>query len=890
MSPPSEDEELFWRAEDQHQRLNELAGIPPEIREEPLRRDVRSLGHLLGNVIKEQEGDSLFQVVESLRRLSIAHRAERTGFEPAQEIVRNVSIAEAAKLTKAFGIYFELTNIAETNHRKRRRRAAQLFPEIPSQPGTFRGTLRRIRDAGIRPEELMGMLRRILVVPVFTAHPTEVARRTVLWKRKHISEHLEAVDVLPLPDVEALKIQEQLAAEITALWQTEEVRRKPPTVLDEIQMGLDYSQVLLETVPGLYQEIAEAIRDTYQISVEPHDLPRMLEFGSWIGGDRDGNPHVTAESTEAALALPRRAAIEFYIQEMDSLRKRLSSSIVHVPISVELRRRLDSYSQNLAFDIPDRPDEPYRQFSSCLAFRLRLALAQGNDQRAYRNAEEFTNDVEIMRESLRSHKGDRVARLLLDPLLRQAYTFGFHLHALDVRQHAHVHAGTIRALKGDRERTTEARNTLDTLRTIGHLQRVYPQAAMRSYIISGATSPEDVLSFIWLAELAGVDVARLQPVPLFESIDTLRDSADICRRIWKDAVYSRLLDTWNRRQEVMLGYSDSNKDGGMFTSTWELYKAHAALHQCADECNVRLRLFHGRGGTVGRGGGPTHRAIIAQPPNAFTGEIKITEQGEVLNWKYSDRILAERNLELMIAAALEALSRPDAHPYEPEWTRAMDAMSADAYGYYIRCIRDNPDTIPYFEEATPAVEFDLAKIGSRPARRAAGRDLSELRAIPWVFGWMQSRHGLPGWFGVGYALNRFPDQRLLRTMLERFPLFEDLIRNVEMVLAKSDMAIARLYSELVADAAMRDRMFSVLFEEFERTREAVLRVTNQLELLQSNSVLARSIRLRNPYVDPMSLIQVELLRRKRSGTDSPELRDVLAGTMHGISAGLRNTG
>jgi phosphoenolpyruvate carboxylase len=890
VSPPSDGEELFWRAEDQHQRLNELAGIPPEIKEEPLRRDVRSLGHLLGNVIKEQAGEKLFQMVESLRRLSIAHRVEGTGFEPAHEIVRKVSIAESAKLTKAFGIYFELTNIAETNHRKRRRRAAQLFPEVPPQPGTFRGTLLRIRDAGIRPEEVMGVLRRILVMPVFTAHPTEVARRTVLWKRKHISEQLEAVDALPVADAKALKIQEELAAEITALWQTEEVRRKPPTVLDEIQMGLDYSQVLLETVPGLYEEIAEAIRDTYRISAEPHDLPTMLEFGSWIGGDRDGNPHVTAESTEAALALPRRAVIEFYILEMDELRKRLSSSVSHVPISGELRRQLDNYSQRLAFDIPDRPDEPYRQFSSCLTFRLRLALAQGSDQRAYRDADEFTNDLGIMRESLKAHKGDRVARLLLDPLLRQARTFGFHLHALDIRQHARVHANTVRALTGERDKTAEARDMLDTLRTIGQLQRVYPPAAMRSYIISGATSPEDVLSFIWLAELAGVEVARLQPVPLFESIDTLQNSADICRQIWKNEAYSRQLDTWNRRQEVMLGYSDSNKDGGMFTSTWELYKAHAALHRCADECNVRLRLFHGRGGTVGRGGGPTHRAITAQPADAFTGEIKITEQGEVLNWKYSDRILAERNLELMIAAALEALLRPNAHPYEPEWDRAMDAMSADAYAYYARCIRDNSDTIPYFEEATPAVEFDVAKIGSRPARRITGRDLAELRAIPWVFGWMQSRHGLPGWFGVGYALNRFPDQPLLRTMLARFPLFEDLIRNVEVVLAKSDMAIARLYSELVADAAVRDRMFSVIFEEFERTREAVLRITNQSELLQNNSVLARSIRLRNPYVDPMSLIQVELLRRKRSGIDTPELRDVLAGTMHGISAGLRNTG
>jgi len=351
-----------------------------------------------------------------------------------------------------------------------------------------------------------------------------------------------------------------------------------------------------------------------------------------------------------------------------------------------------------------------------------------------------------------------------------------------------------------------------------------------------------------------------------------------------------MLDACERRQEVMLGYSDSNKDGGMLTSMWELYKAHERLHRCAAECDVHLKLFHGRGGTVGRGGGPTHQAIVAQPPGAFGGEIKITEQGEVLNWKYSDRVLAERNLELMIAAALEALLRPNAQLIEAAWTQAMDAMAADAYSYYVRSIRDNPDTIPYFESATPASEFDLAKIGSRPARRKQSRALDELRAIPWVFGWMQSRHGLPGWFGVGYALDRFTDPQLLRTMMLRFPLFTDLIRNVEIALAKSDMAIARLYSELVNDDGVRTRTWDMIMEEFTRTNAAVLRVTNQSELLQTNPVLARSIRLRNPYVDPMSLIQVELLRRKRAGDDTPELQNAIAATMHGISAGLRNTG
>jgi phosphoenolpyruvate carboxylase len=346
----------------------------------------------------------------------------------------------------------------------------------------------------------------------------------------------------------------------------------------------------------------------------------------------------------------------------------------------------------------------------------------------------------------------------------------------------------------------------------------------------------------------------------------------------------------------MLGYSDSNKDRGMLTSAWELYKAQVALHQVAKECGVKLRLFHGRGGTVGRGGGPTQRAIVAQPPDAFSGAIRITEQGEVLDWKYAESVLAERNLELMIAAALEALTRPQGPTTAvAEWEAALGVMSTDAFAFYQQQIIENPDTVPYFEEATPVLEFDLAKIGSRPTHRSRHRDLADLRAIPWVFGWMQSRHGLPGWFGVGFALERFAGRgrselHLLQTMVDRFPFFCDLLRNVEVALAKADLAIARLYADLVADADLRRRMFDMIAEEFQRTRRMVLQVSRQTRLLENNPVLARSICLRNPYVDPMSLIQIELLRRKRAGEDSEGLNDALAATIHGISAGLRNTG
>jgi phosphoenolpyruvate carboxylase len=877
------DDESLWRAGNQIERLKELLGATPEDKEAPLRRDVRSLGRLLGNVIKEQEGERLFDMVESLRKLCIAARSGQAAFEPQSGIFGTMNVLDAAKLAKAFAMYFELTNLAETNHRKRRRRAMQLAPDVASQPGTIKGTLLRTREAGIDFEEMMSALRRVRVIPVFTAHPTEVARRTVLWKRQRISQLLTELDNLPLAGARALEIQHEINAEITTLWQTDEVRRAPPTVFDEIQMGLDYSNVLFETIPELYGEIAAAIEEVYRIDVQDGVLPRLVEFASWIGGDQDGNPNVTHESAEYALDHARQTAFGHYFQSLDKLRRALSPSRKRVGVSDDLKAHLDDYEKRLECHIDDRPDEPYRRFITCMLFRL--------DQAAYASAGEFADDLNLMRRSLAMNQGARLAGLFVDPLLRKLDTFGFHLYTLDLRQHARVHASAVRALKSaNREEAPAARDVLGELRGFARLQKSHDPRAMQAYIISGASSADDVLSFVWLADLCGIDISRLAPVPLFESIESLRNGADVCRALWNDESYSKILDSRGRFQEVMLGYSDSNKDGGMLTSSWELYKTHAALHEAASECNVRLRLFHGRGGTVGRGGGPTHRAIVAQPPGAFLGEIKITEQGEVLNWKYSDTVLAERNLELMIAASLESLVRLGQEPVEPAWASAMDVLSEEAFGFYVRSVRDNPDLPAYFEEATPASEFDLAKIGSRPARRSLARGLEDLRAIPWVFGWMQSRHGLPGWFSVGYALERFGDQEMLRTMMERFPWFADMIGNVEIGLAKSDFSIARLYAGLVQDASLRDSVFSLILEEFDRTRQAVLRITGQSHLLENNPVLSRSIRLRNPYVDAMSLIQVELLRRKRAGEHTAELNDALAATINGISAGLRNTG
>ncbi|MGA8528599.1 MAG: phosphoenolpyruvate carboxylase, partial [Acidobacteriaceae bacterium] len=516
----------------------------------------------------------------------------------------------------------------------------------------------------------------------------------------------------------------------------------------------------------------------------------------------------------------------------------------------------------------------------------------------------------------------RLAEMLIDPLLLMVRTFGLHLHTLDVRQHARIHRKALEEASAwcaqngataPAALSPETRDVLETFRAIAEIKSGCSPEAIRHYIVSGASSVDDITAVIWLARLGGVEVAGsaseihcadpgLMPVPLFESIEDLRNAPAICRALWRSPGYGELLASWKNTQEVMLGYSDSNKDGGMLTSTWEIFRAHRALHEAARECDVRLRLFHGRGGTVGRGGGPTHRAIYAQPVGAFEGQIRITEQGEVLNFKYSDVVLAERTLELMIAASLDALARPNALiPGEhysgvlrPEWESALEEMSEISYRAYREHILNDPGVLQYFDLATPVGELEHARIGSRPARRAGQMSFANLRAIPWVFGWTQSRLLVPAWFGVGTAFAEFAKkpggESLLRDMMDEFPLFIDVVRNVEMALAKADLGIASLYASLVPDAALRERIFGVLTTEFERTRHAILAVTGQHDLLEANPVLARSIWLRNPYVDPMSLIQVDLLRRKRAGEDTDEVNRAIAGTISGIAAGLRNTG
>jgi phosphoenolpyruvate carboxylase len=1028
----------LWTPPNWPQRLAELQAPTGELKEAPLRRDVRSLGMLLGEVLREQAGLPVFEAVEELRQTAIAYREvdsaassvpngparsaapkPRTAppadpLQHAIQCVEALSESSAYQLARAFGFYFELINLAETNHRKRRRLSSQLDPNAEPQRGSLRGALRQMRHAGITADDARALLDKICISPVFTAHPTEVARRVVMFKRRRISDLLEQLDRIPVPDAQLEALEQDVIAEITALWQTDEVRQTRPSVRDEIRMALDYYESsIFDTLPVLYSEVADALATEFNIEPALAELPQLVSFGSWIGGDRDGNPFVTPEATREALAMARTLVLAHYRRRLQNIFDQLAPSTRLVAVSSELTLLLDSYLEQLRdagqSALENRiPYESVRLLVGCIMMRLggpphiSVPLPEQSPLKPYTRVADLIGDLSVLRSSLIRNHGRRLATMLIDPLLMEVRTYGLHLQTLDIRQHARVHTAAIAEISQTSGSTTElgaprlasetwdgspqnstavlqlppaltpqTTEVLNTFRAIAEFKRTYVPESLPRYVISGATSAEDVLNVIRLARLGGVRVEGsattadpndsdpgLQPVPLFESIEDLQNGAAIMRTLWTSAAYKPLLESWGYHQEVMLGYSDSNKDGGMITSTWEIWKAHRALHQVAHECGVTLRLFHGRGGTVGRGGGPTHRAIFAQPMDSFSGELRITEQGEVLNWKYSDVILAERNLELMIAASLDALARPDAtlqhqaaasllssrsaaegsaspSNYIPhltgeiltEWESALDQISATSYAFYRKHIAEDPDTFTYFEQATPVAELEHARIGSRPAKRTDAsaqrkRSMEDLRAIPWVFGWMQSRHVVPAYFGVGHALQHFiqhnvpatdpgaPSQTAsssemgsreaanlaqLQAMARGFPLFIDIIRNVEVGIAKADFSIARLYADLVEDEALRDRVYSTLLAEFELTERMILAVLGQSTLLQTNTVLEHSIRLRNPYVDPMSLIQVELLRRKRvvtatGATASAELDRAITATINGISAGLRNTG
>jgi phosphoenolpyruvate carboxylase len=816
----------------------------------PLRRDVRLLGDILGRVLVEQEGDDLLATEERIRHLS---RAARAG-APRDELraaVRALDIDRQGLVLRAFALYFQLANLAEQHHRLRRRRQYEHEERVPRE--SLAEAFARLDEAGVTRRQLEETAAQVSLELVLTAHPTEATRRTFLAAHLRLADCLSELDDPTLPTSRRQEIEATLAEEITALWQTDEVREQRPRVVDEIRHGLwFFEQSLFEAAPRLLASYRARLPGA----------PAPFRFGSWIGGDQDGNPNAGPDTIEDALDRARALALDRYRDEVRSLAAALGISGSLVGASREL---LDSIARDEA-DLPEyaaaigfqNEGEPYRRKLSFVWWRL------GND--GYGSAAELAADLEVVDRSLRANRGVRLADGRLAALLRRVELFGFHVAKLDVRLHADD-------VSDSPERVRE------TFEAVRRVRSRHGERALDTVVVSGTRSPADVLAVV---ELAG---EPLSIVPLFESIDDLQAAPAIVEELLDEAAFARIVASRSRRLEVMMGYSDSGKDGGYLTAQWEIYRAQEALASLAARRDLELTIFHGRGGSAGRGGGPTHAAILAQPPGHPPGRLKLTEQGETISFKYGLPGLAYRNLEAALAATILSAFPRVAAVEPPEGGREeLARLSGLAHDAYRALVWEDPGFPAFFREFTPIDELALLQIGSRPSRRPDGEDyLRALRAIPWVFAWTQNRCFLPAWYGCGTAFAG-ADVGRMRRLYREWAFFRSLIENLEMTLAKSSLDISAESLVLVDDP----RLFGPIAEEHARTVESVLAIVEARELLDRHPVLQRSIRLRNPYVDPMNQLQVELLRRWRAGDE--RARRPLLRSIAGIAAALRNTG
>jgi phosphoenolpyruvate carboxylase len=846
--------------------------MPAQSPDAPLRRDIRLFGDILGRVLVEQGGDGLLADEERVRELS--RRARAAGGEAARsrlaEAVAALPLERQAEVLRAFSLYFQLANLAEQHHRLRRRR--QYEHEQRTAPESLAEALAALDRARVSRRRLATATRRLSLELVLTAHPTEATRRTVLAAQLRLNGLLDRLDDPALPRSARDRVEASIAEEVTALWQTDEVRSQRPRVVDEIRHGLwFFEQTLLDVAPALVGDLRR--------SIPAAGMP--LRFGSWIGGDQDGNPNAGPRTIEEALTRARRLVLERYRAEVRELAARLGVADTLAGVSPELlgsiardERAMPEYAARIG---RTNEHEPYRRKLSLVWHRLGETIARRPD--GYSSPQEVVADLELVDRSLRANRGARLADGRLAALRRRVELFGFHLATLDVR----LHAAELRRPTARTRRSFAA---------TAHAQSRSGEEAIDTLIVSGTESAEDVLAGIELAREAG---ARLSVVPLFETIDDLRRAPAIVEELLDTRPFRRLIDTRGRRLEVMVGYSDSGKDGGYLTAQWEIFRAQETLAALARRRRLELTVFHGRGGSAGRGGGPTHAAILAQPPGHPPGRLKLTEQGETISFKYGLPGLAYRNLEAALAATLlGAFPEVMGSKAPPGAHDLMTALSERAHAAYRSLVWADPAFAPFFRSFTPVDELSLLALGSRPARRPGMDDdlLSSLRAIPWVFAWTQNRCLLPAWYGCGTALSATGSRGQLRRLYRSFPLFRSLVENLEMTLAKSSLDIARGYLLLVPADAEPARLFGEIAAEHERTTNAVLEIVEADALLDRHPVLQRSIALRNPYVDPMNAIQVDLLRRYRSADDAGRevVRRPLLRSIAGIAAALRNTG
>jgi phosphoenolpyruvate carboxylase len=906
----------------------------------PLRDDIRLLGRILGDTVREQRGAAAFDTVERIRQSSIRFRRDedRAAREELEQTLNSLPHGEAIQIIRAFGFFSHLANIAEDQHHIRRNRAHAFTPSAPRE-GTMAHVLAQARAANISPERLRRFFAEAMVVPVLTAHPTEVRRKSMIDREMEVADLLAERDRYELTVEEAAANEAALRRAILTLWQTNLLRRTRLQVTDEVNNGLAYyDYTFLKELPRFYADLEAALAE---FGGDAASLPSFLRMGSWIGGDRDGNPYVNETVLRDALRLQSAKALRHYLAELRLLGSELSldSRLVEVsPSLAELAARSPDRS-------PFRRYEPYRRAITGIYARLAAtARAFDHDEplqvpvgsaAPYEDSDELLADLAIIANSLVANGSELLAKGRLAELRRAVDVFGFHLAAIDLRQNSDVHERVVGELleavqsgtnyaelpESDRVRllltelmtarplfsrfieySSETAGEIGIVRAAAEAQQRYGRASVPHYVISKATSVSDVLEVGVLLKEAGLleprtDRLDLDIVPLFETIEDLRNCGEVMDALLGTPEYMRLLESRGRIQEVMLGYSDSNKDGGFLTSGWELYKAEIGLVEVFRRHDVGIRLFHGRGGSVGRGGGPSYQAILAQPPGAVQGAIRITEQGEVIASKYSNPELGRRNLETLAAATFEAtLLRPEAAAPRPEYLDLMERLSGDAFRAYRNLVYETEGFVRFFRESTVISEIANLNIGSRPASRKPSEKIEDLRAIPWVFSWAQMRLMLPGWYGFGSAvaswLEAEPETGMasLQAMYREWPFFQMLLSNMDMVLAKSDIGIASRYAELVSDAALRDSIFARLRAEWQASIEALLAIMGQNQLLEGNPLLARSIRNRFPYLDPLNHMQIELLRRYRAGDGDEDVVTGIHLTINGIAAGLRNSG
>ncbi len=891
--------------------------FPPK--DEPLRDDVRRLGALVGRILREQGGRELYERVEAARQGAIERR-ERGGSQPL--FADEVGVAEADELIHAFSLYFQIINLAEKTHRIRRRREYQKTPDSP-QRGTFLDLFRKLEANAIGLDEVMAALAALMIEPVFTAHPTEATRRAILEKQQRIARRMvERFDFAATP-VELRVNAARVRSDVTGIWQTEAQPPERLTVLDELEHVLYYlMDVIYRMVPHLYEEVESALAEVYGDGAGAREVPIFLRFASWVGGDMDGNPNVTAETLRAALGRQRDVLLDRYADELRRHAGSLTQTLSRVVVDDRIHELSSEYGElfpEVVAAIPPREsDMPYRRLLRLMIGRIEATAAE--EERGYPCPEAFRSDLAALADSLRHHRGEHAGLFALRRTLRRVDTFGFHLASIDVRQDALLHRQVVGSLMSDPkwversvgERTArlaralasdlepvdgegQERTTLEVYRAIGEAQTKLGREAIGPYIVSMTEGPDDVLSVLYLARRAGLGgegEVPLDVAPLFETVPDLQAAAATMAELFAEPVYERHLGSRGRRQVVMVGYSDSNKDGGMAASRWALYEAQEALVDSFEESGVELTIFHGRGGTISRGGGKTHRAVLAAPAGSVDGRLRATEQGEVIDDNYSLRAIAARSLERTAGAVLTATLAPPAglaagHP----WREVVAAIATESRSTY-RDLVFAEGFDDYFRTATPIDVIERMEIGSRPASRRSGGGIENLRAIPWVFSWTQSRHILPGWYGFGTGLERAVERfgvETLREILAGWLFFEVLLDDAEMVLGKADMSVARRYAELAGDSGLET--FALIEAEFERTVARILEIKQNDALLDDDPVLQRAIRLRNPYIDPMSELQIDLLCRWRTGDrQDPELLRALFGSVRGIAYGLQNTG